>query len=794
MEDAPVVAHLDHATVSAEDRPDVHNVDAFDGAVDRDDPPDAVVDRLDRTEVVEDAQPRCETSEWIIPGHEVRGVLGPSSPRARWTCTPETVAVRYLRVVVPPQRLLTLSITSQSTGAEPARLQLIDDCDGACLAGSDTVRLWRHEGSADRVLVVAVYRAGPLAADLEFILRSTLGPVEAATGCLAATPLSLPARVNISTPPRIPPTNPTCGVTVPATWYRVSVPAGRVLTVAGARRYEADLFAADSCGAASCQRASGVELRVPATTVARELLVGVLSSVSSAEVSFDTLPATTAPAPTCEAPADLALPATLDGPIFESGEVPVYGTCAGAGPFARFYRVEIPPRSTLIVESLNAAATVAHATFCNLWYCWNSAGGPRYVMTNPSQAPRVETFAVVRRSLGVLSSVSVRFRAVPLPPERGCDTAPPLPASGEVPLTPREGNRIFEGAIECGGAGRIEVTHFYRVDVPPQTALRAVVTNNWRVAFLSRCGASECMGAATYYAPVSARWANASDTPAQVVVAASDSGLPGTLRVERVAIDPSMRCETSRFLSETPQATSTRYGIDLRVCWSSLEFSRPATWWRLGVPVGQQARIVVEGPRSSTQAFLNISRACGAFNCVPASTFATSERAESVVINDGPGDTLYVQLVADEETRRISATLEDPPPHRRCASATALTVGVALPVERLPATGDPAPACEPLQQRGGAAFYRVEVPPRSRLRVSVRAALPVALRQFAECGAPSCTAGSTTSTTATLTLTNATDAPSWRFVAVSAAEYTRELSRERFSIEATQEPVPDGGG
>ncbi len=744
-----------------------------------------------------DADARCPQGDWLPPGGDVFGIVGPATPQAPFACTRERAAVQYFRLLVPARRAVTLSLTARGAGVEHLRVQLLDGCEDRCLIGGDRSLNWRNDRAEDRVLVAAVYGVGAPAFDVAFVLRMDLGPPDVIVGCEVATPVTLPARVIVADPTLVPPTRATCGVSGRVAWFRVVVPARYALVAASTPRGAAGLIAADVCDASACTLATNGVLRVPVASVERAVFVGVQPTAAvPAEVEFGLLAETSTGAPpTCEAPAPLALPASLDGPIFASGEALLHAACALESPRARFYRVEIPPRSRLVVESTNDTAAVALITQCDQNLCWNPPSSARIAAReNPGADAVPATIAVVRRSLGVLANAAVRVRATPMPPEHVCETAPLIPPSGEVSLTFREGERI-RAAVECGPTLTIYASHYYALDVPPRTAVRVEVPSSLRVALIPGCGARSCVGTSTNFMPHTARWSNDADTSTRVVVAVSDVSTPmsAVVRAELVPYEASMRCETGGFLTDVPQATTTRYGIDLRVCWSSSMYPQPAAWWRLRVPVGRQARVVVEGPRSTIAPYINVSRTCGAFNCVPASSLWNTERGEMVVINDGPEETLYLQIVADEAPRRISATLEDPPANRRCADATPLTPGVERSAERLPVSGDRAPACAPIGWAAASAYYRVEVPPRARLRVSSRASQPIALRLYDGCNVGTCAAASELSATPTLTWTNNTDAPASRLVVVSPRDNLPERAREGFSVVAAIEPTPDGG-
>jgi hypothetical protein len=337
----------------------------------------------------------------------------------------------------------------------------------------------------------------------------------------------------------------------PQLHYTVSVPAGRAVLLTAVPRtpgWSAIVRARTACDATVCvasgrspSEGTGAVARwenrsgAPVTLqVAVASTTGRVSGAATLTATFEDLP----PAPAnavCANASAVASGARVNGESLARASARLGGVCvpAAQGP-ARFYRVSVPARSTLLAtatgrDGLNPALRLLDA--CESTTCRASANATgdnaREVLTHVNNTDAAQSLVLAVGSVSPTPAgvYDLTVDIAPPPSNTTCANATMLPGSGRLTL-----QNAARGAENATGACLDAATGtqlFYAINVPPGQTLTARATPyagmDPVLRVIPACGATTCLASANATGGGAAEtlaWVNNTMSAQRVVIAA----------------------------------------------------------------------------------------------------------------------------------------------------------------------------------------------------------------------------------------------------------------------------------
>jgi hypothetical protein len=505
----------------------------------------------------------------------------------------------YYRVTVPGAQALHVTATPSSNAAPV--LRLLDRCDtagcgadgGACPAATclaDSGRAasgslaWVNPGAAAReVFVVAgAYPSTRGAVPTPFDLYASAETPPAEASCAGAIEVGEASPSPVASTAGAVSLAPLCADNVasgPALWYRVRVPAGRILVARAVRMGGASdpvLRLYSACGAACLVPAVRDNSAVP--TGIRWVNPGAAEATVLLAVAMPTGAAMSFRAEvTLRAPAANAVcvnaRAVTDGDrlagenLDDAGEAPPACAGLGAATAGLWYRATVPAGRTLVVTARRPVVPVGGATWtptlrvlagcgaatqCQAISTAGTDASTAYALWRNPGAADAEVRVALGSSLATSSGpVDLRFDLAPAPTPLTCAAAELLGAHEQrAAQLVGEGDAAREACPVAGtGSGG---ALYYRVTVPPGATLTASALRtggaSWNpVLNLSpSCGAPTCLAGSTAEAGGAVlRWRNPDAEARDAVL-----GLYQSVRVTPAAASLAVRIDPPRYASE----------------------------------------------------------------------------------------------------------------------------------------------------------------------------------------------------------------------------------------------------
>jgi hypothetical protein len=420
---------------------------------------------------------------------------------------------------------------------------------------------------------------------------------------------------------------------------------------------------------------------------------------------------------------------------------------------------------------------------------------------NLDDAPRSVWLAV----LPPVGDFRIQVRYLPPVANGTCATARDL-----APGTIVRGERFLDGsdpATFCASATPSAASLYYRVLVPAGQRLSVFATcllHDCTTRILDGCAGARCLGThgvGSSAPPHHVTWTNATGAARSVLVAVSRSPSAGDregtfdLRAEVEPAPTNHRCSAPRDLaSDVPVADTTEEALDPATTCDGA--SQPSRFYRITVPAGQRVVALVRGAYTLDVSgyrqtpFVRVLSGCAATACLAS---APGDSADTSWTNTGATAQTVLLAVGERSPGRthrytLTATVEAPGTHGRCASPLPITPPTVRPRERNVDALEAAPDRCASGERS--LYYDVTVPAAARVVVTVSPAQvtsPPVVRFLTGCAADACVPRALLSRRSSAQWTNGGAAPAHVLVAVTAPY--GHTSYAPFDVSFTSEPV-----
>lgn len=687
-------------------------------------------------------------------------------------CLGAVRAVSY-RVTVPAGETLTARVPSADG---PVVLQVVASCeDTTCLAQSSTSgetplrAVWANTGASPREVRVL---AGSFSAwSGRFAISFALTRTATNLRCADAEPLTDGDwRGEQPFGPGAVVETACANRTAPAAggvrWYRVDVPPRSVAVATltpgpelpGRTFGVAAVFRSD-CETSDCVASTPTLLRQRSTLVAENpsdetravrLGVGVYPAQAEGTFSLAMRVHPRDPAARCDGAEALTEGVEARGDTALSAAVlPRCDGLSEGGP-VRYHRVTVPAGRFLELQATTAAnvpLAVRAVASCEAMTCVGEARGTSSAtlrVPNLSDAPRALLVAVGAQTPNARVAYALTARFVAPEPAGRCAFAEALTARNVTLDT----QRVAENGAACEGGRVVGPARWVRLTVPGNTAMRlsaSGIVENGRVVpatirVRSACDSPGCLTEGLSQAT----WANTTDTPQEVLVAAgaSEPDLRGLVTLYAVPQVIAANSTCARRATVTPAMPALReQGVQSLATASWCEGApRNARWYAATVPAGEVLHAWARNPFS------------GFSSGMP--SLALRETCDSGCLAEGGdplsrGSHLWWRNEADAPRtvvlqagwRTLSGSTYDlavetfAPESNRCADATPLEPSASVALLRGEAQGT---ACNPAP-RGPVWWFRSAVGAGRAVRWRVTAATtsppqPVVLELQRACG------------------------------------------------------------
>lgn len=687
-------------------------------------------------------------------------------------CLGAVRSVSY-RVTVPAGETLTARVPSADG---PVVLQVVASCeDTACLAQSSTSgetplrAVWANPGTTPREVRVLAgsFSTWPGRFAISFALTRTAtnlrcADAEALTDgdWRGEQPFGPGASVEATCANRA---TPAAGG---MRWYRVDVPPRSVAVAtltpgpeAPGRTFGVAAVFRTDCETMDCIASTPTLLRARGTLVAenpsdapRSLRLGVGVYPAQAEGTFSLAMRVQPrdPAARCEGAEALTEGVEARGDTALSAAVlPLCDGLSEGGP-VRFHRVTVPAGRFLELQATttaNVPLTVRAFASCDALTCVAEAppsASTTLRVPNLTDAPRTLLVAVGARTPNARVAYGLTARFVAPEAAGRCESAESFTARSVTLDT----QRVAENGAACEGDGRVGPARWVRLTVAPNTAMRLSAAGNIEngrpvpvaIRVRSSCDAPTCLT----HGLSQATWANTTDAPQEVLVAAgsSEPDLRGVItlyaapqviaanstcarRTAVTAANPTLREQGAQSLATAPWCDGA---------------PRNVRWYSATVPAGEVLHAWARNPFSgfsSGMPSLALREACeGA--CLAEGTDPLSRGSHLWWRNDGDAPRT---VVVQAGWRVLSGSTYDlavetfAPEGNRCSDALPLDTSATVPLLRGEAQGT---ACSP-PPRGPVRWFRSAVGAGRSVRWRVTAATtsppqPVVIELQRACG------------------------------------------------------------
>jgi hypothetical protein len=622
----------------------------------------------------------CASAPTLTTDTTLPDLSSQSSDQSFAACTPSSAPLPALwwRVTVPAGRrvIVTQRVSASSSFYGTTGLAFVSACGAvSCLgvasgttSSSSTlprVLSWSNTGSTATMVYLVAF-GGPVPFQLSVSFEAPVAHTTCATA-MALTP-GRPAAgqrfVDAGEPATV------CGSsvgTLPALYYRVSVPAGQRLDVsvtsAGASHITR-LFT--SCGAVTClatgSNSSGsasVTRWANTATTAREVVVAVSRGTVTDGLSgaFDVTPTLVTPPANsrCTSPATLTSGAAVSGLTENAGDA--ITDCASTTYPALFYQISVPAGQRVVarlaVGSSFDGAFVRIVQTCASVSCLGTISTYDGVAwwTNSGTTAQTVIVAVGARVAGV--SYPFTLTATVEAPAANGRCASAMRVTSPASLA---NQRFVDGTDTPLCLTGTRPSLFYQVSVPVgrRLSVRATVlggASSAIVSVLSGCAGMCLIVADSYRGAV--LWANSAASARDVIVAVTPSST-SSLITSVVSLDFSVQAIPEAGLCAT--ATTLTNGLSQVVNWADASesvttcgasaASLPSLFYAVDVPAGQALTAQLSGSYAY-YAGLRILSNCTAPTClVPWRTTTSSSTPITATYRNSSGSIQRVYIAA----------------------------------------------------------------------------------------------------------------------------------------------------